>query len=239
MSDAPQDSLPLDNQGSAWLQVAGLVVVAMLAPSALAVVLPASHTPGVPGLWQVLLSGVVLLAYAAWCVRADASPRASLGLASRLGWRALPLGVVIALVAFVAAALILSCVQFLMPDGGAMERREQALDAFRSIPLPRALLMALWAGIYEEIVARGFLLDRLRKGLAYSGVPTTWWLPVVLGAWLFALGHVYQGPVGVAQTFAAGLLFSLATRLDSGVVAAMVAHVIVDGGSFLMLRYAA
>ena len=229
----------------AWVDVAGVVVVAALAPSMVSMLRPraalAPSAPGagaVPDLWQVMLSGALMLAYVWARSSRDASPRHTLGLQSRRGVWALPIGVGVALLAFAAAAVILLSFQALVGEG-AMAGRDAALEGFKRIPLAQALCMAAWAGVYEEIVARGFLADRLRKGLAYSGVVGKPWLPVVLGAWLFALGHVYQGPVGVVQTFAAGLLFSWATRLDSGVLVAIVAHVVVDAGSFLMLRYAA
>ncbi len=242
MSDDKSQSLPLRDGATAWLEIAGLLVLAALAPTVLAAWGPRidmhvqSQAARVPDVVQVVLSGAVLLAYCVLCAGRDPSPRQTLGLQSRLGWRVLPAGVFLALCAFAAAAAILLTFQRFF-GAPATASRDAALEAFRRIPLGRALTMAVWAGFYEEIVARGFLIDRLRKGLEFSGLGDKRWLPTVMGAWLFALGHAYQGPVGVAQTFAAGLLFSLATRLDSGVLVAIVAHVLVDAGSFLMLRY--
>lgn len=222
----------------AWADVAGLLVLAMLAPSLASYVIAHAGPPGVPDLGQVAFGGGLLVGYAWWRARGDRDPVATLGLRSGLGAYAILFGVFFALGIFLMAGIVQRGFE-LFGGAKALEHQDQSLDAFRAIPLHIALPMALCAGVYEEIVARGFLLDRLRKGLAYSGAPKGEWLPVLLGAWLFGLGHAYQGPIGVVKTFVAGLIFSFAASLDrGGVRVAIVAHVLVDSGSFLLLRYA-
>lgn len=64
--------------------------------------------------------------------------------------------------------------------------------------------MAVTAGVCEELLYRGFLIPYCAH---FAGAP----LGILLAAGLFGLGHLYQGPRGVAKTFlvgvAAGLLY--------------------------------
>lgn len=72
------------------------------------------------------------------------------------------------------------------------------------------LAVTVVIGFYEEVLARGFLLNRCRVLL--SGVL----LPVLLSATLFGLGHLYQGWYGVLQTTLIGVVFaSLMVRWGS------------------------
>ena len=64
------------------------------------------------------------------------------------------------------------------------------------------------AAIGEELIARGFLLDRFMR--LYRP-----WVAVIAQATLFALAHIYQGPTGVANTFVVALVFG-AVYLRSG-----------------------
>lgn len=74
------------------------------------------------------------------------------------------------------------------------------------------LMLALWiagvawlaAGLGEELLWRGFLLDRLMR---LPGIEGRIWIAIVLQAVLFGLPHLYQGWGGVLVTGLIGLLF--------------------------------
>ncbi|WP_284124407.1 CPBP family intramembrane glutamic endopeptidase [Parerythrobacter aestuarii] len=74
-------------------------------------------------------------------------------------------------------------------------------------PLSLALWIVLvaWlaAGLGEELLWRGFLLDRLMR---LPGISGRLWIAIVIQAGLFGLPHIYQGWGGVLVTGTIGLL---------------------------------
>jgi membrane protease YdiL (CAAX protease family) len=98
--------------------------------------------------------------------------------------------------------------------------------------------LVLVVGFYEEVLFRGFLLGRLR--LALQG---TWGesrrelgAAIVISSALFAAGHAYQGPLGVVQTFAMGVVLALVTVRSGSVWPAILAHAIIDGFGLFVLH---
>lgn len=70
------------------------------------------------------------------------------------------------------------------------------------VPFVAAAAAMLFVGLYEEILARGFLLARCRTLVGGR------WLPVLLSSLLFGIGHFYQGWLGVMQTALIGVVFA-------------------------------
>jgi membrane protease YdiL (CAAX protease family) len=71
-----------------------------------------------------------------------------------------------------------------------------------------AMIFGFWgAGFYEEVLFRGFTLDRIARALGNKA----WAFPVaiVAQAALFAFGHGYQGLYGVALTGGLALLMGV------------------------------
>lgn len=97
-------------------------------------------------------------------------------------------------------------------------------------PLIATLALLLLVGFYEEVVARGLLLTRLR---ALVG---GFWLPAILSALLFALGHFYQGLYGMLQTALLGLVLAAFTLKWGTLWPAILAHAAVNILSVLQLR---
>jgi len=83
-------------------------------------------------------------------------------------------------------------------------------------------LVALAAGVGEELVFRGFAL-RLLTDLGIDG-----WAALAVAAAAFGLVHVYQGVAGVALTAALGLFLSVVYVATGSLVAAMIVHAAVD-----------
>ncbi|NOU30916.1 MAG: CPBP family intramembrane metalloprotease [Polyangiaceae bacterium] len=115
------------------------------------------------------------------------------------------------------------------------------MEQLRKVPLVPALFVALFAGVYEELAFRGFLLTRVRtllgaqEGVRGGGREVA---AVILSAVFFGLGHLYQGPLGVAQTLVAGLVLGAIAAYRRSIVASMVAHVAVDVLGFVALHAA-
>src|SRR6185369_5016547 len=81
-------------------------------------------------------------------------------------------------------------------------QRAETLAMFSSMSLAWVLPVALFVGIYEEILFRGFVLTRLRS--AFRG--PLW--PILLSSVAFGAVHFAQGPVGMIQTSLIALVLS-------------------------------
>lgn len=93
----------------------------------------------------------------------------------------------------------------------------------------------LGAGLGEELIFRGFLMDRLRH---LPGVFGTAPVALVMQAVIFGLAHFYQGWSGVLMTGAVGLLLGwVRLRMDGAIWACFLAHAAVDT-IMLSLAYA-
>ena len=95
-------------------------------------------------------------------------------------------------------------------------------------------MFALWivgvawlaAGTGEELLYRGFLMDRLSR---VSGLRNRMWLVLVIQAALFGLPHIYQGWGGVLVTGLVGFFFGwLRLRMKGNLWACILAHAAVD-----------
>lgn len=98
------------------------------------------------------------------------------------------------------------------------------------VSLAGLLVMLAFVGIYEELFARGFLLQRCRVVLGGT------WLPVLVSSLLFGLGHVYQGWLGVAQTMMIGIVLAVLTLRWGTLWPAIIAHALLDIVSVFLMR---
>jgi uncharacterized protein len=94
--------------------------------------------------------------------------------------------------------------------------------------------LALWivavawvaAGFGEEVLYRGFLLDRLQR---LPGIAGRLWLAVGIQALAFGLPHAYQGASGMILTTVVGLFFGwLRTKTAWNLWPLIIAHALVD-----------
>lgn len=92
------------------------------------------------------------------------------------------------------------------------------------------LVMLAFVGIYEELFARGLLLQRCRVVLGGT------WLPVLASSLLFGLGHLYQGWLGVAQTTLIGVVLAVLTLRWQTLWPAIIAHALLDIVSVILMR---
>ena len=89
-------------------------------------------------------------------------------------------------------------------------------------------LVAVTAGICEEILYRGILLGALAPVLGL-------WQAVVLSSIVFGMGHAYQGLAGILKTGLVGLVMALLTVFSGSLLAAIVLHAVIDLTSGRML----
>lgn len=86
------------------------------------------------------------------------------------------------------------------------------------------MLVSVTAGICEEFIFRGFLID-------YLGQPPYGLSPmaaVFASSLIFGLGHLYQGIVGVLLTGALGLMMAAAYFLSGNLLLPILIHVLID-----------
>lgn len=164
----------------------------------------------------MLLRMVALLAVATWLLRRSGRTWADVGLRRPTSWWRVA-GLVAA-----GYALLALVVQLLLPLLLAFSGAQPpALAPFKELKgnLLQYLFFAIpvslgTAAFIEEMLARGYLLNRL-VDLIGSNRTSAWWLAAVLQGLLFGLGHAYQGVVGIVMTGLVGVAFGSIYLLGS------------------------
>ena len=85
-----------------------------------------------------------------------------------------------------------------------------------------AVFLVTIVGMAEETIFRGYLIMRFRD--LNTGTPAA----VVLSAFIFSLGHGYEGAAGVVTVGVLGLVFALVYLWRRSLVAPMIMHCLVD-----------
>ncbi|MDP3274006.1 MAG: CPBP family intramembrane metalloprotease [Deltaproteobacteria bacterium] len=199
---------------------------------------PAWHVPSV-----VFAQGLTALAAIAITIRLRKSNLTSLGL-HPLKHRAQAilrgLSIVGITYAFMIPVMLATTLLLQGPAQQAMvQRKAQSLGVFVRIPMLMVLPCAIMAGVYEEVLVRGFLQSRLARlfagakplGLSHKS------LAVLLGSLLFALAHLYQGAMGVMQTLLVGLILGTCATTWRSLWPAIIAHITIDTIGLLASRY--
>jgi len=190
---------------------------------------------------SALLIGAAMLLATAACLRRDGSWRESLGLRPEplgraAGWSLL------GFVGTYAANLLL--ISLYLAARGDLEavasHRLRWLGVLAELPVEAILPLALFAGLWEETVFRGFLLGRVRATLpaaesrgARLGRDG---LAVAITAAAFGLGHGYQGLLGMLQTALAGLILGVLVVRRGSLWPAVGAHLGIDLFGLLALQ---
>lgn len=91
--------------------------------------------------------------------------------------------------------------------------------------------MAISAGICEELLYRGWLLNLI--GALTGSV----WIGLLLSSVAFGLGHAYQGPQGILSTGVVGLLLGLIFLWIGSLVPVQILHAFINLSSGLMCAY--
>lgn len=182
---------------------------------------------------SALIVGTAMLLAVLLCLRHDASWRESLALGRQpfgrtVGWSLL------GFLGTYAANLVLT-LAYVATRGDVQavaSRRLNWLGVLADVPIGMILPLALFAGLWEETVFRGFFLGRLRAAIPAADDRRARLrrdvLAVLLTALLFGLGHGYQGPLGVLQTSLAGLVMGALVLWRKSLWPAIGAHLIVD-----------
>ncbi|HET9745107.1 MAG TPA: type II CAAX endopeptidase family protein [Chitinophagaceae bacterium] len=102
--------------------------------------------------------------------------------------------------------------------------------------LPEYLLLCFSAGVFEEIVYRGYLVTYcwyLFEGRDYQTI-----LSILLPAFVFSIAHFYQGTKAVFKIFILAIIFGYIFIYSGSLLIVMVLHFLVDAiGGLLTMKY--
>jgi membrane protease YdiL (CAAX protease family) len=242
-SDASDASTP-GARRTAALQVA--VVLA-----ALALWLAGSKAAGLaewlraqlPQAWiylNILGTGVVGLTVLAVVLRVSRQGLDSVGLVRTEPLPAIGWGLLAAIPCYLVGAIaqLLAIAAMGLNATQLASQKMQALDVLSDVPFALMLPLALFVGVYEEVLFRGFLLSRLITLLHVPslGKKRATVAAVVLSSVLFGLGHIYQGVAGVVQTAAVGAVLCVVAVLRGNIWSCITAHAAIDAFGLFMLR---
>jgi CAAX protease family protein len=153
----------------------------------------------------------------------------TMGLTVPEGWR-LWVGVAVPVL---LSALYLAQASALAKSERARARVRGSLGRLKAL-LPRTrtelalfLLLALTAGVCEELLFRGYLVSTLAPWLG-------WWGAALLALVPFGLLHAYQGHEGIVRTAVVGGLLTLLWAGTRSLFVAMAVHAVIDLGSGLV-----
>ncbi|HLO79575.1 MAG TPA: CPBP family intramembrane glutamic endopeptidase [Chitinophagaceae bacterium] len=90
--------------------------------------------------------------------------------------------------------------------------------------LPAYTFMCIAAGVCEEIMYRGFLVNYFIDPMK-PGFP---WMAAVFPAILFSIAHFYQGYKAIAKIFLLSLLFALIFIFSKSLLFVVIIHFLID-----------
>lgn len=97
------------------------------------------------------------------------------------------------------------------------------------------LLLSVSAGVCEELIYRGFLLEFLR-GRLDGGPPLGLTAGLLLSSIAFGTAHLYQGAAGIIQTTVVGMLLGTLAILTGSLLLPVICHVLLDAQILWMYR---
>jgi membrane protease YdiL (CAAX protease family) len=179
--------------------------------------------------------GLVLTLAIFWVVsRIRGSTWSDFGLARPKSWgRTILMGLGVTVGIIVSFPLLMALVQLVVP----IPQQDVSRFAFLRGDLPNLIInvLAMWftAGFLEELLWRGYLMNRL-VDLQGNKTKLTWVIALIGSAIIFGLGHTYQGLGGVVKVTAAGLLFGAAfLTVRRNLWPVIIAHALLDTISFV------
>ena len=180
------------------------------------------YLPTIIILWMIFLTIMLAL----WREKASFS---DIGLA-----RPKPADLFKAIVFLILSNPILIGLQWLLTILGAEFSKETDLIVAQGLhKIWWWLGLCVTAAICEEITFRGYLMTRLKHMIGKG-----WALPVLLSAFSFATGHLYQGWGGFLLIFVYGLMFGGLYIFTGSLWPGILAHFIQDFSAIFLYEFA-
>jgi membrane protease YdiL (CAAX protease family) len=221
----PMSTLRRAEAGMDLLLLLG-IVLGFHALSAVALALWASGQDLARGgqYWWVLANGLICTATVAALVRRRGESADGIGL-GRCPMRRVLCGALAAVpVCYVAGAASNVLVTLLSRRDivSMMKERVEFFEVVSDIPLGWVFPIAMFIGVYEEILFRGFILSRLRALCGSSA------LAILLSSAVFGALHFSQGLVGMCQTAVVGLVLAILATRTRSIWPAILSHATID-----------
>jgi len=186
--------------------------------------------PRVLNIILTLARGAILLLVIGVILRSRRQTPASVGLCVERWWVTGLLGLGAAAAAYAAQFASMGGFYLVYP-AGLEAMRENSQRIIEEVPKLHPVVLcsiAMFVGVYEEIIFRGFILTRLRRatGSAVSAV--------VFSAILFAAPHVMtQEAIVMVPIFLLGIIWAVLTLWRRSVVAAIIGHALFDASQLI------
>jgi len=118
-----------------------------------------------------------------------------------------------------------------------LEPRDMSSFNYLTGNLPNLIInlvfMLITAGFLEELLWRGYLMNRLID-LQGKQTQLAWVIALVGSAVIFGLGHFYQGPIGIFKTGVIGLVFGLSyLAVGRNLWPLILSHAFIDSIDFI------
>jgi len=118
-----------------------------------------------------------------------------------------------------------------------LEPRDMSSFNYLTGNLPNLIInlvfMLITAGFLEELLWRGYLMNRLID-LQGKQTKLAWVIALVGSAVIFGLGHFYQGPIGIFKTGVIGLVFGLSyLAVGRNLWPLILSHAFIDSIDFI------
>jgi membrane protease YdiL (CAAX protease family) len=173
--------------------------------------------------WLTILRGWMVVALVLFAWLWAGRPVATLGLDWPIGfWGRIGFAVV----ALVALFFIAQLARLPKLAGSNLDKWADRMEALKITPrtqneLLLFTLVAITAGVWEELLYRGFFIWFLLPVTGTIGA-------AVISSLIFGIGHLYQGRTGVLNTGLVGLVFAILYLVTQSLWWLMAAHAIVD-----------
>jgi len=213
-----------------------VVVIAVMAlPVLLLGLLGETAPPWLSGLVMLLTLPAAGLVAWVW-MRAEGTGRRGLGLGPPEGWgRTVALGVGAGLgVLLLASFVVTPLVEAMFGPWLDPAMFDPARGDLQALLVNVLLVSWLHAALFEEVIFRGFLLQRFERG--FGGGPLALAAALVLQALLFGLAHAGQGMTPIVATTIGGILWGgifVAVRRNLWVT--MIGHGVMNTTLFVLV----
>lgn len=176
--------------------------------------------------WAFVAGAAVYLTYR------SGQPLTSIGLRRAQFWPTIGLGAAGVLAMYVAVIFTAGLAALL--TGASRETMTAPAREIHSMFGPPSWMMiflvASTAGLFEEIIFRGFMLTRLRV------LTGQWWTAVAAGMVIFAVPHIWQGLWAVMLILPVSLVLSLLFLYSRNLAPAVLAHFLFNFAQLSALR---
>jgi membrane protease YdiL (CAAX protease family) len=165
--------------------------------------------------WEWALAALVL-----WGIRMRGVPLRQLLGILRPRWRDWRDDLLLAFAFWIAASIVLSAIGVLLKLGhfSMPQKTISQLAPQNALQLLLWIMLSASAGICEELVFRGYLLQQFSRAGQYL------WIGVLISSLLFGVSHGYEGASGIIAITFYGAMFCLLAIRRGSLRAGMMAH---------------